>query len=439
MKTRWHDGHQVRLLENGEDFFPRVFEAIRGARREVIVETFILFEDAVGEALRDALVAAARAGVSVDLTVDGYGSPAFSPGFLGSLAEAGVRVHVFDPRRPLLGLRTNLFRRLHRKLVVVDGERAFVGGINYSADHLGDFGPQAKQDYAIEIVGPVIADIRAAAQALIGPRRRRWRLPALRWRRERAVASGEPRAGARVAFVTRDNGAHADDIERHYRIAIRAARRRIVIANAYFLPGYRLLKGLRDAARRGVEVTLILQGHPDMPWVTAATRSLYHYLLPAGVRIVEYCRRPFHGKVAVVDDEWATVGSSNLDPLSLWLNLEANVLIRDAAFNETLHANLDRLARHDCTPIDAGDRRAIGGVRALFGIALFHLLRHFPRIAGWLPAHAPQLGRVRKPVAAAVHDADTPVPIGELVAPAQVSEPVVSGEGAHVAGGGGRA
>lgn len=121
--------------------------------------------------------------------------------------------------------------------------------------------------------------------------------------------------------MTRDNAAHADDIERHYRIAIRAARRRIVIANAYFLPGYRLLKGLRDAARRGVEVTLILQGHPDMPWVTAATRSLYHYLLPAGVRIVEYCRRPFHGKVAVVDDEWATVGSSNLDPLSLWLNL----------------------------------------------------------------------------------------------------------------------
>lgn len=439
MKTRWHDGHQVRLLENGEDFYPRVFEAIGQARREVIVETFILFEDAVGEALSDALVAAARAGASVDLTVDGYGSPTFSPAFLRTLADAGVRVHVFDPRRPLLGLRTNLFRRLHRKLVVVDGERAFVGGINYSADHLGDFGPQAKQDYSVEIVGPVVAEIRAAAQALIAPPRRRWRLPALHWRREPA-APAQPREGARVAFVTRDNAAHADDIERHYRIAIRAARRRIVIANAYFLPGYRLLKGLRDAARRGVEVTLILQGHPDMPWVTAATRSLYHYLLPAGVRIVEYCRRPFHGKVAVVDDEWATVGSSNLDPLSLWLNLEANVLIRDAAFNETLHANLDRLARHDCTPIDAGDRRAIGGVRAVFGIALFHLLRHFPRIAGWLPAHAPQLGRVRKPEVAAVRDANTPLPIGEMVAPVQPSIPAgPSGDGAHAAGGGGRA
>jgi cardiolipin synthase len=147
------------LLENGEEFFPRVFECIAAAKREVMVETFILFEDKVGEELHAALHAAARRGVQVDLTIDGYGSPDLSPEFISTLTRAGVRIHVFDPGPKLWGWRTNLFRRMHRKIVVVDGERAFVGGINYSADHLADFGPEAKQDYAVEIEGPIVADI----------------------------------------------------------------------------------------------------------------------------------------------------------------------------------------------------------------------------------------------------------------------------------------
>lgn len=391
MKTIWRDNNRVGLLENGEAFYPRVFETIRNARSEVIVETFIWFEDKVGLQLRDALVAAANNGASVEITVDGYGSPFFSEEFLASLRDAGVKLRVFDPRRRLFGLRTNLFRRLHRKIVVVDRRIAYVGGINYSADHLGDFGPGAKQDYAVEIEGPVVEDIHRSARELIDGRQRR----ALRdyWRRRRrppAVA----REGTRMAFVARDNGEHTEDIERHYRAAIRMARQRIVIANAYFLPGYRLLKALRDAARRGVEVTLILQGQPDMPWVTVGTRSLYRYLLPAGVTIMEYCRRPLHGKVALVDDTWATVGSSNLDPLSLWMNLEANVVIIDEAFNAHLHERLQALAREHCTCIKPDDLRARGRFRPILGVVLYHLLRHFPRVAGWLPAHAPRIAEV---------------------------------------------
>ncbi|ANB17481.1 cardiolipin synthase ClsB [Dokdonella koreensis] len=434
MRTAWHEGNRVRLLENGEAFFPRVFEAIRAAKHEVLVETFILFEDAVGEGLRDALAQAGRAGVAVDLTVDGYGSPQFSPAFLAVLREAGVRMRVFDPRRPLLGLRTNLFRRLHRKIVVVDGERAFVGGINFSADHLADFGPQAKQDYSIEIEGPAVADIRRAGRALIDAAPRRWRRSAPMPGRRPPDPAPVARGPARVAFVTRDNTEHTDDIEHHYRLAIRAARRRIVIANAYFLPGYRLLKALRDAARRGVDVLLILQGHPDMPMVTAATRSLYRYLIPAGVRIVEYCRRPFHGKVALVDDGWATVGSSNLDPLSLWMNLEANVLVHDTAFTAGLHAHLERLAREECTPVDAAGWLQGGVLRPVFGVVLFHLLRHFPRLAGLLPAHAPRISEVR----AAVPDdmpAGTPVPVFDVTADAAAPAEPARPETRELAGG----
>ena len=154
MNGHWIEGNDIRLLENGEEFFPRVFACIANARQEVVLETFILFEDKVGLQLHEALVAAARRGVQVDVTIDGFGSPDLSERFLATLTEAGVRIHVFDPGRRLLGWRMNMLRRMHRKIVVVDGAVAFVGGINYSADHLADYGPEAKQDYAVEIQRP---------------------------------------------------------------------------------------------------------------------------------------------------------------------------------------------------------------------------------------------------------------------------------------------
>ncbi|MDB5947418.1 MAG: ybhO, partial [Ramlibacter sp.] len=159
MSGKWIAGNDIRLLENGEEFFPRVFSCIANAKREVVLETFILFEDKVGLQLHAALVAAARRGVQVDVTVDGFGSPDLSNHFISTLAEAGVRMHVFDPGKRLFGKRISLLRRMHRKIVVVDAEIAFVGGINYSADHLGDFGPEAKQDYSVEIHGPLVAEI----------------------------------------------------------------------------------------------------------------------------------------------------------------------------------------------------------------------------------------------------------------------------------------
>jgi cardiolipin synthase len=163
----------------------------------------------------------------------------------------------------------------------------------------------------------------------------------------------------------------------------------VVIANAYFFPGYRLVREMRRAARRGVEVALILQGQPDMPIVKTAAGLLYDHLQRAGVRIYEYCERPLHGKVALVDNAWATVGSSNLDPLSLSLNLEANVVIRDARFNATLHERLARLMRDCCKQVEPAPRTRWEGLRLLRGYCVYHLMRWFPAWAGWLPRHAP--------------------------------------------------
>jgi cardiolipin synthase len=139
MSRPWSSGNKFTLLENGEAFFPRVFEVIATEQREVLLETFILYEDKVGKALHAALLAAARHGVQIDVTVDGFGSAGLSGEFIGSLAAAGVRLHVFDPASRLLSRlfgRLNYFHRLHRKLVV-DGVRAFIGDINYAAGDAG--------------------------------------------------------------------------------------------------------------------------------------------------------------------------------------------------------------------------------------------------------------------------------------------------------------
>jgi cardiolipin synthase len=177
----------------------------------------------------------------------------------------------------------------------------------------------------------------------------------------------------------------------------------VIIANAYFFPGYRFMKELRRAAQRGVDVRLILQGEPDMPIVKTVASTLYRQLLGAGVRIYEYCERPLHGKVALMDDEWATVGSSNLDPLSLALNLEANVIIRDRDFNHELYRRLERMMRQNCRPVELEQVGPVRGWQLVRNFLAFHFARRYPGWASWLPRHVPRLrpalaDRLRRPL-----------------------------------------
>jgi cardiolipin synthase len=387
----WQGNNRVELLENGEAYFPRVFEAMRQAKTEILLETFIVFEDKVGDELQEVLIAAAQRGVRITASLDGFGCGELSTGYLGALSEAGVRIQIFDPAPKTLGIRTNWFRRLHRKIVVVDGTIAFIGGINFSADHLADFGPEAKQDYSVEVQGPAVADIHHFALLQSGrPARAKYWWQRRRQRRSELAFTDHD---GQVRLVYRDNGEHPTDIEEVYRQVLRSAQRRVVIANAYFFPGYRLLREIRNAARRGVDVRLILQGQPDMMAAKLAARMTYDYLLKSGVQIYEYCDRPLHGKVALVDEDWSTVGSSNLDPLSLSLNLEANVLIRDRAFNRDLFERLEDLSNNHCKVMSA-DKSPRGRVwHMTVGFLVFHFLRHFPAWAGWLPAHQPRLKR----------------------------------------------
>ncbi len=167
MSMPWRRGNKVRLLENGDQFFPRVYGALQRAQHVVLIETFILFDDDVGRALQHEILSAARRGVRVSVMVDGYGTPYLPASFVNAMTTRGVRFLYYDPRPRFMGMRTNLFRRLHCKIVVCDHDIAFVGGINFSAEHLTSYGPDAKQDYAVEVKGPIVIDIARYTHATI--------------------------------------------------------------------------------------------------------------------------------------------------------------------------------------------------------------------------------------------------------------------------------
>lgn len=332
-------GNRLRLLQGGAEFFPALIAAIDGARTEVHLETYIFNPDASAAAVRDALVRAAQRGVAVRLLIDGVGARELPADWLDALHAAGVRALTY---RPLVsGWRSNphTLRRLHRKLAVVDARIAFIGGMNL----IDDFAPvrfdAPRLDFSVAVEGPLLAAIHQSACHL-------WRLVALTQlqaseNRCPQLRPSWPTDGhVRAAFVVRDNFAHRRDIERVYLAALALARDEIIIANAYFLPGRRFRKLLKKAAARGVRVHLLVQGYTDHPFFLAASRALYRDLLAAGVAIHEYQASELHAKVAVVDGHWATVGSSNIDPFSLLLAREANIVVDDAGFAGELRQRL---------------------------------------------------------------------------------------------------
>lgn len=377
---KFSSGNHITLLKNGATFFPRLIAAIDAAQIEVRVETYIFEYDASGIAVADALMRAAQRGVRVRLLVDGFGSRDMPIEWQLQIRRAGVVLLFFRPERGLFVIRRNRIRRLHRKIALIDSRVGFVGGINI----IDDFNDNAsttdpaspRYDYAVEVRGPVLADIYPHVLRL-------WRTVSLLAIRETRVMptppgpTPEPDGPNRLAFLVRDNLLHRRDIERAYLKAIVAARESILIASPYFLPGARLRRALKAAAKRGVQVTLLLQGAADHALMQMATHSLYDELLDANIAIYEYQPAMLHGKVAVVDAQWATVGSSNLDPFSLLLNREANIFCGDRDFAINLRASVEEeIARNAtrCWPEQWRRRGWWQRVRSTFALLLARLV-----------------------------------------------------------------
>jgi cardiolipin synthase len=394
------DGHQIRLIEGGQDYFGALVAALNQARSHVLLETYIF--DLHGEAVRvaEALERAALRGVRVWLVVDGVGTPQLPEVWRTRFAQAGVDWRIYAPLGTMGLLIPSRWRRLHRKLCVVDGHTAFCGGINILDDwydpHHGSLA-RPRLDFAVSAQGELVGHIQDSMSQLWwrlqGAKHARERklpqalhsfksagLP-LPWKQPLPLPDGSP-PPSRAALLLRDNVLHRSQIERAYLKAIGLARHEVLIANAYFLPGRRLRQALVHAARRGVRVRLLLQGRYEYFMQYHAARPVYGTLLAAGVEIYEYDASFLHAKVAVVDPDnerpWATVGSSNLDPLSLLLAREANVAVADRLFAQQLHQRLSEVIASQSTPVSAAfgqrhwhqrlrDRLAFGLMRmALF-------------------------------------------------------------------------
>ena len=376
----WFDGNAIALLENGQAYFPALAAAIGAARREVLLQTYIFAPDDTGHFIAEALKRAAARGVKVRVLVDGFGGRTFVRGLQDELTAAGVEVLLFRPELHLFPIRRRL-RRLHRKLAVIDGRIAFVGGINI----VDDFGAEApahpRYDYAVRVEGELLQPIAAAS-------RRLWRLIAwvsLRRRLQGHIQDdivAQPAGTMRAAFLVRDNLRHRNDIENAYLDAIANAREEIVLANAYFFPGRRFRHALLDAAARGVKVTLLLQGLPDHPVMLYATRALYPFFLEHGIRIFEYRRSLLHAKVAVIDGHWATVGSSNIDPLSLLMAREANVAVDDPGFAAALKSSLTAAMREGAVELRREDSARLPRLRRVACWMAYQTLRLATGMAG---------------------------------------------------------
>jgi len=362
---RYRDGHEAHLLHGSTEFFPALIAGMAAARHSIWLETYIFDFTGSAQGVAQALERAARRGVSVRVVVDGVGTDAIPPLWQQRWQAAGVQWRVFSPLGPGGLLIPNRWRRLHRKLCVLDGERLFCGGINVLDDwydpHHGAL-QQPRFDLAVSLSGPVVAEAVDTMSRLW------WRLEAARAIRSRrlphalqawrqalpAPAPGTLRQGPqglRAALVLRDNLRHRARIEKAYLRAIGSAREEVLIANAYFLPGRKLRRALVMAARRGVRVQLLLQGRYESFMQYHAARPVYGPLLAAGVQIHEYEPSFLHAKVAVVDGCWSTVGSSNLDPLSLLLAREANVVIDDREFASRLRHALQAATQKAGRPV----------------------------------------------------------------------------------------
>ncbi len=334
-------GNRIELLTNGEEYFPALIAAIDGALVEVRLETYIFENDATGCLVAEALARAAQRGVVVQVMVDGFGASGFVFTLGERLTAAGVEVRVYRPEVSRFRLRRHRLRRLHRKLATVDARVTFVGGINIidDMDTPGRIPP--RYDYAVRIEGPLLAAIHGSMVRLwqlVSWASFRQRLPLQRVSVPVTAARGKMAA----AFVIRDNLRHRHEIEDAYLAAINGARHEILIANAYFMPGRRFRQALIAAAARGVSVTLLLQGRVEYRLLHYAAQALYDTLLAAGIDIHEYQRGFLHAKVAVIDGHWATVGSSNIDPFSLLLAREANVIIHNPGFAAELAGSMQQ-------------------------------------------------------------------------------------------------
>lgn len=389
MKSRFVPDNQITLLENGETYFPVMEAALDRAKHEIYLISYIFQDDTIGRRIAEALRRAALRGVKTRVLIDGFGSDNLPETMVEALDAAGVMVMKFRPKISPWTFRRRRLRRLHRKIVIVDQSDAFVGGINIVDDFDTPGQTSPRYDYTVHVKGPLVRDILVSTQRLwsrvIQTRFRIW--PFITWGRNQDRHAPFPESGGslRAVFLARDNIRHRRDIEDAYMQAIEQSQLEIIIANAYFFPGSRFRRALMDAAGRGVRVVLLLQGKKEYWLLYYASKALYGSFLDAGIQIHEYHNSLMHAKVAVIDEQWSTVGSSNLDPFSLLLSLEANVVVDDKNFARILKRSLEKAMAEGARQIRPNRWKRQPIVLRMVSWLCYGLVRFMTGMTGYAP------------------------------------------------------
>jgi cardiolipin synthase len=324
-------GNQAEILNNGDAIFPAMMGAIRAAKRTVNLESYIFKNDEAGKMFAESLIETARRGVEVRVLVDGTGS-ARSGALLDRMREAGVKAYVFHPIR--LWSIYKIGRRTHRKILVVDGAVSFTGGFCIANNWLGDArNPKEWRDIMVKATGPVSAQMQAifaedwtytTGEVLVG---------------DEFYPAIPPAGGVLAQAIKVSRGDSSSLAKMLYIVAIQSARKSIHIQNAYFVPDAQIREALIQAAKRGVDVKVMIPGrHIDMPLLRMASRLHWGELLRGGVKILEYNKTMIHSKDAVIDGIFSTIGSINFDARSLRENEEESLSFYDRGFAAQLEA-----------------------------------------------------------------------------------------------------
>ncbi|NUQ24990.1 MAG: phospholipase [Saprospiraceae bacterium] len=324
---------EVQLVHSGDDYFNKLIKLIADAHRELHIQTYIFENDDTGNSIASELIKAAQRGVKIFVLLDSYGSSSFK-NKASELLKNNIHFRFFAP----LFTYKNIYfgRRLHHKIVVADGAVALIGGINIADKYKGTATEKAWLDYAVLVRGEVCKKLQKICADFYYHNRSK--------RKSHAHPANSTHKTA-IKISQNDWLNYKNEISTAYRRAIGNAKTEIIILGSYFIPGYKFRKALKNAAKRGVKIKILLSGISDVPLIKYATRYMYSFLFKNNIEIYEWPHSVMHGKAAVVDGQWSTVGSYNINWLSAYSSIEMNIEVPDAAFSSQFSAHLhDKLS-----------------------------------------------------------------------------------------------
>lgn len=365
MQSTIFTSNQFQLLRSGEQYFTRLIELIETAAHTIHIQVYIFDWDETGYKVIEALRNASARGVAIWLVVDAYASPAFTNARVAELQQYGWHVKRFAPFR----IHTfKIGRRMHHKIVLIDGQTALIGGINIANKYSGFAHSNTWLDVAAQVTGPVCNAVEAICKNS-WPRRMRKRL-------KHNPPTFDSKMPTKIRLIQNDWWRRKIEISRSYRNAIRKSQNDLILVASYFLPSYRKRRLLQKATERGVFVTLIVGRLSDVPFIRAAQYYLYTILLKQGIRIYEWKQSVLHAKFAVADAKWVTIGSYNLNALSDYGSLELNVEIMDEKVNQDTHAFIQSIIAEGCEQVDAESfKGSFNLLKQLYWWGCYQLLR----------------------------------------------------------------